>query len=401
MKQNQTNKKRSTAVLEFIRTPYYKPRGPLSYSSPSLVKSCLVALFEKNPEAKTSLKNLLLTGSTHNIQEDLPLDGLKLSLEFNPSLNPLFMHYGCTQGLNTFLDSHERINHGLSDLLALGAIDFSKTQSSESLKKTKHEITKYKLRIKKSLPELSNISDTSFLELVPFKYASAWQKDSHKNRFTREAQDQYTLESFRKFFRNKKSTNEIVSIFSKEPHFQHHFSDTFATKPEELDPLNKQNPLTKDSFSSLTARNTSFFTEGVNVLLLADSKKAKELGYEKCLLFIDSETSKEEAEVQNIETILQRNNLNLNNIDAFEISEITACSALASIQSLNAPSADKINFFGGSLAYGYTPSGEALHMISNLKKTLELKNGVSGLALIKSPEGHLTTLLFQRKALKG
>lgn len=391
--------KKSVVVLEFVRAPYNKPCKKSMNLDSDAIKSCLLALLEKKPKTREALTDLVLASSTPGSLGDFCLEALCESLELDSSLIPSACYHGDGTGVKSFVLSSQKIEYGPASLFALGGLDLSFSSSPKKKSKNKVEMTKYKLRIKKSLPELLSLEEDDFLNTVGFKYADVWQTIAHKLGVTRQEQDRYSFESFQKFSQRDEE-NGIVPVFSKEPSFSMCKKDSFSLEESDYKSLGTQLPLLKGEFSSVTARNSSFFAQGISFLLLADRETSRGLGYKTECLFLDSEASQIEEESEAIQKLLKRNKLTLKEIDYFEISEISAAGALASLSALQNPSPERVNFFGGTLAYGYAPSSESLQMISNMKKVLELKKGTYGLVVTKSSSGYLMVLLFQRQEIR-
>lgn len=429
VKENELNK-RSVAVLDYVRTPYYKSTSSCQYLSSDLLKSTLLALLEKN-ESCRNLVDEIIIACDHTSSHGSLLDDICLSLSLNNSVDSCLINGGNLSGAKALVKSYKNIKSNSIDISVVGGLDYSSDSVSLSLEDANKLLSKLGKaksissqinQIRKIIPELSRCSESAFLNIIRLDHIYACQQLAYEHGISREEQDYFSFQSYKKHHDSKgrfNSNHEIAPIVSAPPHFKICSEDQFVFDASNLSFFSKQPTLLKDTFSSITGRNSSFFTDGMSFCFLAERTRAKNLGYDASFCLADFEwkgsfhlQDKMFPFVSVIKKILCRNKLILNDIDVFEISESSAVGVLSALKVLQDKNffkkhfsgdlpvgeikEDKINIFGGGLSYGFPPISVIFYMMNNLKKALILTGGHLGLLVFRSNCGESIALLFQR-----
>jgi acetyl-CoA C-acetyltransferase len=139
----------------------------------------------------------------------------------------------------------------------------------------------------------------------------------------------------------------------------------------------------------VTPGNSSGINDGACAVILASEEKAKELGIKPLAYLIDSCVRGVDPEqmglgpVAAIESLLERNNLKLSDIDLFEINEAFAAQYLA-VEKLLKLDREKVNVNGGAIALGHPigMSGARLTLtLAHELKRRNLKRGIASLCI--------------------
>jgi acetyl-CoA C-acetyltransferase len=163
---------------------------------------------------------------------------------------------------------------------------------------------------------------------------------------------------------------------------EHPRANTTLEKLGELRPARK-------SLRSITAGNSSGINDGACAVILACEGKAEELGLEPLAYMVDSVVTGLDPEqmglgpVAAIEKLLKRNNLEIKDIDLFEINEAFAAQYLA-CEKLLGLDREKVNVNGGAIALGHPIGMSGARLPLTLAHELRrrgLKRGIASLCI--------------------
>jgi len=221
--------------------------------------------------------------------------------------------------------------------------------------------------------------------------------------FSREEQDEYAISSYqraKKAWETGKFTNEIVPVSVP----QRKGDDLLVDTDEEFTNVNfdKFGKL-KPSFTktgTVTAANASTINDGAAALVLMSEEKAEELGITpiaEIKSFADAAQEPEwftTAPSKALPIALDRANLNLNEIDFFEVNEAFSVVALANQKELNIPM-DKLNVYGGAVALGHPLGCSGARILTTLVHTLNQNNAQYGAAAICNGGGGASAMIIE------
>lgn len=140
---------------------------------------------------------------------------------------------------------------------------------------------------------------------------------------------------------------------------------------------------------SVTAGNASTLNDGASAVMIASESMANEQGWEVIAYIDDYCTSGLEPErvmyapVPAIKTLLERNNLDVLDVDVYEHNEAFAAASCAVAKGVGIPE-DRFNLHGGAVALGH-PLGSSgtrcLITMLGVMRRLDAKNGIVSLCL--------------------
>src|SRR5256885_12688787 len=182
-----------------------------------------------------------------------------------------------------------------------------------------------------------------------------------KYHFTREQQDEFSKESYRraqdaiKEGRFKKEI-AIVEIAGKK-------GSSVVIDDEEpfsapLDKMPTLKPAFQKDGGTVTAANSSKINDGAAALVVTSADYAKKNNLKPMARIIAQATSAQEPEwfttapAKSIEIALKRANMTIKDIDLFEVNEAFAAVALAAMADAHIPH-DRLNVHGGAVALGH------------------------------------------------
>ena len=222
--------------------------------------------------------------------------------------------------------------------------------------------------------------------------------------FTREDQDNFAIESYKKSanaWTNGNFANEIVPVEipqrKGEPII---FSEDEEYKNVMLEKIPTLRPVfSKDG--TVTAANASTLNDGAAALVLMSAEKAKELKLKpiaKIIGFADAAHEPEwftTAPSKAIPKALAKAGITLNEVDYFEFNEAFAVVGLANIKILNLDAA-KVNINGGAVSLGHPLGMSGARIVIALTSILEQKNAKIGAAAICNGGGGASAIIIER-----
>ena len=224
-----------------------------------------------------------------------------------------------------------------------------------------------------------------------------------KYKFTREQQDAYSLESYKRAqeaVRSGKFKKEIaiVEIPAKK-------GTAVIIDDEEpfAAPLDKM-PALKPAFQkdgTVTAANSSKINDGAAALVVTSADYAKKNNLKPMARIIAQATSAQEPEwfttapAKSIEIALKRANMTINDIDLFEVNEAFAAVAMAAMADVKIPH-EKLNVNGGAVALGHPIGASGARILVTLLYALADRNLKRGLAAICIGGGEAAAMIVER-----
>lgn len=237
-------------------------------------------------------------------------------------------------------------------------------------------------------------------------------------KISREEQDQLAYESHMKAAKavHDGFYNELIVPFKGATH------DTIVRADTTLEKLAKLKPsFDKSDKGTLTAGNSTAFTDGAAAVLMTSENYAREKKLEIQAYFVDGQTAAVDyvhgagllmAPTAAVALLLTRNNLRLQDFDFYEIHEAFAGQVLCTLKAwesedfcrnelgldkaLGSIDRNKMNVKGGSLAVGHPFGATGARVTSTLAKLLSEKGHGRGLISVCTAGGMGVAAILER-----
>ncbi len=224
-----------------------------------------------------------------------------------------------------------------------------------------------------------------------------------KYTFTREQQDDFTLESYRRAqdavktgkFKNEIAVVEVpgrkgstVVVDDEEP---------FAAPLEKMRTLK---PAFQKEGGSVTAANSSKINDGAAALVVASEAYASKNNLAPIARIIAHSSHAQEPEwfttapAKAIALVLKRANMKLADIDLFEVNEAFAVVAMAAMKDTGITH-DKLNVHGGAVALGHPIGASGARILVTLIHALKQRGKKRGMAAICIGGGEATAMIVE------
>jgi len=229
------------------------------------------------------------------------------------------------------------------------------------------------------------------------------------NTLSREDQDAYAVASYtraKNAWETGKFANEVIPVAVP----QRRGDDKIISEDEEYKNVKFDKiPSLRPAFSktgTVTAANASTINDGASALVLMSEEKATELGLKPLAIIKSYADAAQEPEwftmapSKALPIALDRANLNVNEIDFFELNEAFAVVALANQKELNIPT-DKLNVHGGAVALGHPLGCSGARILTTLIHTIEQNKAQYGAAAICNGGGGASALIIENPNFKA
>jgi acetyl-CoA C-acetyltransferase len=227
---------------------------------------------------------------------------------------------------------------------------------------------------------------------------------AQRNGVTRIDADKFALWSHKKSVAAIKSgafKEEIVHVELPSKKEVSLFSvDEGPREDSSLEALAKLKPVFKND-GILTAGNSSSINDGAAAVVVMDSELAKEKGLKPLVKIVDYVTSGVkpellmEAPIHAVRKLLQRNGLEVKDIDLWEHNEAFSTASVATIKVLGI-SEDKFNVNGGAVALGHPIGCSGARVLTTLIYAMRAHDSKRGIATLCLGGGNAVAMLVER-----
>jgi acetyl-CoA C-acetyltransferase len=304
----------------------------------------------------------------------------------------------CASGIKTISFAAMSIMSGQADVIVAGGM--------ESMSNVPHYLTKsrfgYKYGDIKTIDGLAYDGLTDAYDQVAMGVSA--DATSEKYGFTREAQDAFAIQSYKRSAAASESgifKEEIVPV--EVP--QRKGDPLVITEDEEYKRVNfekvsKLRPaFNKDG--TATAANASTLNDGASALVIMSKEKAEALGVTpiaKVVSFADAAHEPKwftTAPGKAAPKALEMAGLKTEDIDYFEVNEAFAAVTMAFNKDMGI-SEDKVNVHGGAVSLGHPLGCSGARITTTLLNVLKQKDGKYGMAAICNGGGGATAMIFEK-----
>jgi acetyl-CoA C-acetyltransferase len=229
-------------------------------------------------------------------------------------------------------------------------------------------------------------------------------------RFSREQQDAYAVESYRRAQAAAEgglAAAEIVPVGVPQRPVRRTGGDPLEVTADEepwrvdFEKLKKLRPAFAKE-GTITAANASTINDGAAALVLTTAEHAAERGLRPRARLVAQATFAQEPEwfttapVTAIRRVLERAALAVADVDLFEINEAFAVVAMAAIRELDLDPA-RVNVRGGAVALGHPIGASGARILVTLLHALEERGARRGCAAICLGGGEATAVVVERE----
>ncbi|MGC8578868.1 MAG: thiolase family protein [bacterium] len=235
-----------------------------------------------------------------------------------------------------------------------------------------------------------------------FHMGNAAELCAKEYHYTREAQDKFAIESY------KRSQNAIAQGLFKEEivpvEIETKKGITIVEQDEEPARVDfAKIPTLKPAFTkdgTVTAANASTINDGAGAVVVVDGDYAKEHGLKPVARIIASAQAAKAPEwftiapIDAIKNVLKKAGMSTNNIDLYEINEAFAVVTMVAIDQLNLDHA-KVNVRGGAVSIGHPIGASGTRLLVTLIHAMKDMNKSTGLVTLCIGGGEAVAMIVE------
>ena len=305
----------------------------------------------------------------------------------------------CASGMKAIMLGVQSIKCGDNDIVVVGG--------TESMSNVPHYVEKVRtgqrlgdLKLKDGLIHdgLTDVYNQTHMGLC----AEICAEDMN---ISRQEQDEFAIESYRRSkgaWEKKLFEDEIVPVnIHQRKGDPIHFEEDEEFKNVKIDKIPNLKSVFKKE-GTITAANASTINDGASALILMSADKAKSLNIEplaKIVSYADASHEPEwftTAPAKALPVALNKANLDINDIDYFELNEAFSVVGIANKRLLNIDS-DRVNCFGGAVSLGHPLGSSGSRIVVTLINVLNKKEAKLGAAAICNGGGGASALIIEKK----
>ena len=220
---------------------------------------------------------------------------------------------------------------------------------------------------------------------------------------SRSQQDEFAIESYnrsKQAWEGGKYSDEVVPVNVP----QRRGDDIIVSEDEEFKNVKLDKiPMLRSVFQkdgTITAANASTINDGASALVLMSKEKADELGIKPLARIVSYADAAQEPEwfttapAKALPIALEKANIDIKDVDYFELNEAFSVVGLANIKILDI-SKDKVNVNGGAVSLGHPLGSSGSRIVVTLLNVLKQNNAKIGAAGICNGGGGASAMVIE------
>ena len=387
----------NTFICAYKRTPIGAFQGSLSQISTTKLGSIVIesvlrdSTIDKNKIDEVIMGNVL----SANLGQ-APARQAALGAKLPNTVECMTINKVCGSGLKSVMLAEQSIRLGNSNISIAGGME-NMSLAPYYIEKSRTGMGFGHQKVTDSI-----LKDGLWDPYSDFAMGNCGEVLCEEEKYSREAQDKYAIESYKRSNRaikNGEFKNEIepIEIKNKKENI------IFDTDEEPLkfreDKISKLRPaFTKNG--TITAANASSLSDGSAAVLLASKSEIDNHGLKPLAKIIAHCSFATEplyftrAPIYAIEKALALSKLKLSDIDLFEINEAFSCVPMVAMDKLNIPS-EKVNVNGGAVSMGHPIGASGTRILVTLLNALKNRKLKYGLAAICIGGGEASAMIVE------
>jgi acetyl-CoA C-acetyltransferase len=389
---------KEVVILSAARTPVGSFLGKLSsLPAPALGAAAIRGALERSGVRPEEVEQVVLGNVLQAGIGQAPARQASLAAGIPNSVPCVTVHKVCGSGMRAVMDVANGIVADEYDVAVAGGME-SMSNAPYLLERARSGY-----RMGNAVLVDSMIKDGLWDPYKDIHMGNCAEMCAGKYHFTREEQDAFALESYKRAQNASKTclfSEEIVAVLvpqkKGDPVKIETDEEPFAAPLEKIATLKPA--FAKDG--TVTAGNASKINDGAAALVVSSEEIARKKGWKPIARIVGYAGVAQAPEwfttapVGAIQKLLAKTGLSVSDIDLFEINEAFAAVAMAAIRELELDPA-KVNVRGGAVALGHPIGASGARILTTLIHALRKSGGRRGLAAICIGGGEATAILVE------
>ncbi len=388
----------NVVILSYARTPMGAFQGSLSgVTAPELGAVAIKAAIERAGVAPEDVERAYMGNVLSAGLGQAPARQAAIKAGLPKATEAVTINKMCGSGMKAAMMAADSIAAGSSDIIVAGGME-SMTNAPYLLKKHRGGARIGHDAIYDHMM-LDGLEDA----YEPGRAMGTFAEDtSREYQFTREAQDNYAIESLSRARKAQEAGHfdrEIVPVTVKTRKGE----DVVSVDESPAKGMPDKIPGLKPAFAkdgTITAATSSSINDGAAALVLASESVAAEKGLKPLARIVAHTAFAHEPEkfttapVGAVKRLLEKTGWQVEDVDLFEINEAFACVSMAAMHDLGIPH-DKVNVNGGAVALGHPIGASGARVLATLLGALERTGGKRGIASLCIGGGEATAMAVE------
>jgi len=387
----------NTYICSYSRTPIGAFQGSLRKIPATKLGSYVIKSVVKKSKLNKDLIDEVIMGNVLSANlGQAPARQASMGADLSNKVECLTINKVCGSGLKSVMLADQSLKLNSSDLIVAGGM--------ENMSLAPHYLEKSRVGMMFGDNKIidSILKDGLWDPYNECAMGNCGEVLSKENNYTKEMQDQYAIESYKKSINAIESgafKGEIVDINIKNKKNDILFNTDEEPLRFNEDKLKKLKPAF-DKDGTITAGNASSLSDGAAAVLVCseDFKVknnikpiAKILGH---VSFATNPLYFTKAPIYAIQKLLKEINFDINKVDLFEINEAFSCVVMAAIDELKIKSS-KVNINGGAVSMGHPIGASGTRIVVTLLNALKTQNKKYGIASLCIGGGEASAMLVE------
>ena len=386
------------AIVSYARTPIGSFLGSLSsIPATKLGAIAIESAIQKINLSKENIDQVIMGNVLSAGLGQAPARQAAIYSGLPESVECLTINKMCGSGLKALMLAQEAILSGNADIVVAGGM--------ENMSLSPHLLKNSRIGNKMGDSKLvdSMINDGLWDVYNNKHMGSCGEMCAEKYNFSREEQDEFARASY---IKSQKATNEglfsdeITSVEvagRKESLTIDKDEEPFRVKFDKIEKL--RTVFKKDG--TITAANASTINDGAAACILMSVKKAKELNIKPIAKIVSQSSVAQAPEwfttapIKAIKKAVSIAEIDVDNIDLFEINEAFSVVPMAAIKDLNIDS-EKVNIYGGGVSLGHPIGASGARIMCTLLNAMNKQNAKLGLASLCIGGGEASAMIVEK-----
>ena len=389
---------REVVIVSAARTPIGKFLGALSgVPAHQLGATAIKAAVERAGVKPESVEHVLMGNVLQAGQGQAPARQALLGAGLPKSTGAVTLHKVCGSGLRTVMDAANGIKAEEWTTVVAGGME-NMSLSPHLMERSRGGYRMGDVKISDSM-----IKDGLWDPYGDKHMGNCAEMCAEKYSFTREAQDAFALESYKRA-QGAMEAGEFEAELASVSVPQRKGDPVVVDKDEEpfgapLDKMGKLRPAF-DKNGTVTAANASKINDGAAAMVLMSADEAAAQGLKPLAKIVSYASHAHEpdwfttAPVDAAKKALDKAGLKASDIDLWEINEAFAVVTMASVKDLELDES-KVNVRGGAVALGHPIGCSGARILTTLLHALKAKGGKYGCASICIGGGEAAAMVVE------
>ena len=336
--------------------------------------------------------NVLSAGLGQNVARQVTIGA-----GLDPSVGATTVNKVCGSGLKAVMLAAQAIQCGDAQVIVAGG--------TENMSRAPYLLEKARMGYKMGDGKLvdSMVKDGLWDVYNELHMGMCGDRCAEKYHFSRQEQDDYAVESYKRALEAMKSgvsAEEIVPVEVKNGKAPVVVSEDEEPKRFNEEKLRQLRPAFGKE-GTVTAGNASSVNDGAAAIVVLSGEKVKELGLKPQARIRGYATASREPEwftlapIEAIKKLLKKLEMKVEDVDLFEINEAFSVVPMAAIKELGIPR-EKVNIYGGAVALGHPIGASGTRTLVTLLNAMKHKNARIGMDVLCIGGGEAVAMVVER-----